>query len=114
MAEAQLCRPSHPGLYSHDCRAHIASYCNDSGFSPDVGARGMAEEGLVRRLPDVTCDGLYPGIGTTEIGDANTHQVFSIGTTILVIMASQLYGWDRHVWDLLPVTLEQGRKVRLV
>jgi hypothetical protein len=29
-------------------------------------------------------------------------------------MASTLYGWDRHVWDLLPATLEQGRKVSLV
>jgi hypothetical protein len=29
-------------------------------------------------------------------------------------MASQLYGWDRHVWDLLPATLEQGRKVSFV
>jgi hypothetical protein len=48
MAEAQLRQPGHPGLYSNDCRAHIASYRNDSGFPPDVGARCVAEEGLVR------------------------------------------------------------------
>jgi hypothetical protein len=58
---------------------------------------------------------MYPDDGETEkSGDANTNQVFSIGTTILVIMASQLYGWDRHVWDLLPSVLEQGRKVSFV
>jgi hypothetical protein len=38
-------------------------------------------------------------------------KIFSIGTTILVIMAAQLYGWDKHVWDLRPATLEQGRQV---
>ncbi|KAL5120263.1 hypothetical protein ACEQ8H_001821 [Pleosporales sp. CAS-2024a] len=47
-------------------------------------------------------------------GDADiVLQVFSIGTTIIVIMASQLYGWDRHAWDLLPAAMEQGRKASL-
>jgi hypothetical protein len=44
--------------------------------------------------------------------NVDTCQVFSIGTTILVIMASQLYGWDRHVWDVPLATLETGRQVR--
>jgi hypothetical protein len=44
-------------------------------------------------------------------GHTNIHQIFSIGTTVLVILASQVYGWDRHVWDALPSTLETGRKV---
>ncbi|CAN9443166.1 unnamed protein product [Alternaria alternata] len=34
--------------------------------------------------------------------------VFSIGTTVIVIMASQLYGWDRHVWDLTPHEMMVG------
>lgn len=38
---------------------------------------------------------------------------FSIGTTILVIMATQLYGWDKHVWDLRPAEMETGRKASM-
>jgi hypothetical protein len=38
--------------------------------------------------------------------------VFSIGTTVLVIMATQLYGWDKHVWDMKLPELSTGRKVR--
>lgn len=38
-------------------------------------------------------------------------KIFSIGTTVLVILASQIYGWDRHVWDLRPSMMEQGRQV---
>ncbi|KAH8731068.1 hypothetical protein GQ44DRAFT_699292 [Phaeosphaeriaceae sp. PMI808] len=39
--------------------------------------------------------------------------VFSIGTTVLVIMATQLYGWDRHVWDAPLQMLITGRKASL-
>lgn len=38
-------------------------------------------------------------------------QIFSIGTTVLVILAAQLYGWDKHVWDLTVPQLQTGRKV---
>ncbi|KAK7979912.1 ATP dependent DNA ligase domain-containing protein [Apiospora arundinis] len=33
------------------------------------------------------------------------------GTTLDVILATQLYGWDRHVWDVPYWMLVQGRKV---
>ncbi|KAJ4408722.1 hypothetical protein N0V91_002977 [Didymella pomorum] len=39
--------------------------------------------------------------------------VFSIGTTVLVIMATQLYGWDKHVWDMKLPELSTGRKASL-
>ncbi|KAH7385700.1 hypothetical protein BKA66DRAFT_416168 [Pyrenochaeta sp. MPI-SDFR-AT-0127] len=39
--------------------------------------------------------------------------IFSIGTTILVIMATQLYGWDKHVWDLTIAEMETGRKASM-
>jgi hypothetical protein len=50
-------------------------------------------------------------LGDADGGDANARQIFSIGTTVLVILASQIYGWDRHVWDLRPSMMEQGRQV---
>lgn len=28
-------------------------------------------------------------------------------------MATQMYGWDKHVWDMRPPELSTGRKVRL-
>jgi hypothetical protein len=43
--------------------------------------------------------------------NTNEQQVFSIGTTVLVIMATQMYGWDKHVWDLKIPELSTGRKV---
>ncbi|EOA82009.1 hypothetical protein ACJQWK_05362 [Exserohilum turcicum] len=39
--------------------------------------------------------------------------IFSIGTTVVVIMASQLYGWDRHVWDLKPHQMMVGRQASM-
>ncbi|KAF1941831.1 integral membrane protein [Clathrospora elynae] len=39
--------------------------------------------------------------------------IFSIGTTVNVIMSSQLYGWDRHVWDLTPHEMTVGRQASL-
>ncbi|KAI8936248.1 hypothetical protein NX059_006671 [Plenodomus lindquistii] len=39
--------------------------------------------------------------------------IFSIGTTVLVILATQLYGWDKHVWDLTIPELETGRKASI-
>jgi hypothetical protein len=40
------------------------------------------------------------------------HLTCNAGTTVIVIMASQLYGWDRHVWDLKPHEMVVGRQVR--
>jgi hypothetical protein len=37
--------------------------------------------------------------------------IFSVGTTVLVIMATQMYGWSMHVWDLTLLQQEAGRKV---
>lgn len=39
--------------------------------------------------------------------------IFSIGTTVLVILATQLYGWDKHVWDLTLPELQTGRKASI-
>ncbi|KAF2120678.1 hypothetical protein BDV96DRAFT_484506 [Lophiotrema nucula] len=39
--------------------------------------------------------------------------IFSIGTTVVVIMATQLYGWNIHVWDSKIPQLETGRKVSM-
>jgi hypothetical protein len=70
----------------------------------------MAEEELVGRLPHGRCYGTYRESGAPS-GDANEEQVFSIGTTILVILATQNYGWDKHVWDMKLPELSTGRKV---
>ena len=52
-------------------------------------------------------------IGTESESIVKTlHLTRSAGTTVIVIMASQLYGWDRHVWDLKPHELMVGRQVR--
>jgi hypothetical protein len=40
-----------------------------------------------------------------------SKQIFSCGTTALVILATELYGWNVHVWDLRITQLETGRKV---
>jgi hypothetical protein len=44
-------------------------------------------------------------------GNADLPQIFSIGTTVLVIMATQMYGWDKHVWDMTGSEISTGRKV---
>jgi hypothetical protein len=52
-------------------------------------------------------------IGTQVELVVNLHPLTcSTGTTVIVIMASQLYGWDRHVWDLRPHEMVVGRQVR--
>lgn len=38
-------------------------------------------------------------------------QVFSVGTTVVVILATQKYGWNKHVWDLTYNQMEVGRQV---
>jgi len=38
---------------------------------------------------------------------------FSCGTTAVVIMATQIYGWDIHVWDLTIAQMETGRKASM-
>lgn len=39
--------------------------------------------------------------------------VFGIGVTVTVILASQLYGWDIHVWDLKPDQMIRGRQASI-
>lgn len=39
--------------------------------------------------------------------------IFSCGTTVLVILATQLYGWNIHVWDLQLSQMETGRKASM-
>ncbi|KAF2098225.1 hypothetical protein NA57DRAFT_66600 [Rhizodiscina lignyota] len=39
--------------------------------------------------------------------------VFSIGTTVLVILATQRYGWNVHVWDAPYSQLEIGRQASM-
>ncbi|KAJ4367472.1 hypothetical protein N0V83_007055 [Neocucurbitaria cava] len=39
--------------------------------------------------------------------------IFSIGTTVLVICSTSLWGWDRHAWDLTTALLVSGRKASL-
>ncbi|KAK0642156.1 hypothetical protein B0T16DRAFT_462161 [Cercophora newfieldiana] len=39
--------------------------------------------------------------------------VFGAGVTVCVILASYLYGWDVHVWDLSLEALVSGRQVSL-
>ncbi|KAF2266972.1 integral membrane protein [Lojkania enalia] len=39
--------------------------------------------------------------------------VFNCGTTALVIMATQMYGWNIHVWDLTVPQMETGRKASM-
>ncbi|KAK1537694.1 hypothetical protein CPAR01_07807 [Colletotrichum paranaense] len=39
--------------------------------------------------------------------------VFCISVTICVILATSLYGWDLHVWDLTPVQQRLGRQVSI-
>ncbi|KAM7188873.1 hypothetical protein V8F20_010382 [Naviculisporaceae sp. PSN 640] len=39
--------------------------------------------------------------------------VFSIALTVAACLASTKYGWDRHVWDLKPAQLVQGRQISL-
>lgn len=39
--------------------------------------------------------------------------VFSIGTTVLVILATQNYGWNVHIWDLRLDQMQTGRKASM-
>lgn len=39
--------------------------------------------------------------------------VFGSGVSICVVLASNLFGWDMHVWDVLPGDMVAGRKVSL-
>ncbi|OCL06638.1 hypothetical protein AOQ84DRAFT_343030 [Glonium stellatum] len=39
--------------------------------------------------------------------------IFSAGTTALVILATQTYGWNIHVWDLTISQMETGRKASM-
>ncbi|KAK1975816.1 integral membrane protein, partial [Colletotrichum cereale] len=33
--------------------------------------------------------------------------------TMCVILATQLYGWNLHVWDLTPIQIRQGRQISI-
>ncbi|KAL0943318.1 uncharacterized protein CTRU02_201204 [Colletotrichum truncatum] len=39
--------------------------------------------------------------------------IFCTSVTICVILATQLYGWNLHVWDLTPLQRKQGREVSI-
>ncbi|OCL09635.1 hypothetical protein AOQ84DRAFT_397291 [Glonium stellatum] len=39
--------------------------------------------------------------------------IFGTGVTICVVLASQKYGWNIHVWDLTLVQMIQGRQVSI-
>ncbi|KAK4213106.1 hypothetical protein QBC37DRAFT_181594 [Rhypophila decipiens] len=39
--------------------------------------------------------------------------VFSVALTIAACLAYKMYGWDRHVYDLLPAQMIQGRQISL-
>ncbi|KAF5506532.1 Satratoxin biosynthesis SC1 cluster protein 4 [Colletotrichum siamense] len=40
--------------------------------------------------------------------------IFSISVTICVILATQLYGWNLHIWDTTFVQRMQGRQISIV
>ncbi|KAF2100237.1 hypothetical protein NA57DRAFT_64878 [Rhizodiscina lignyota] len=40
--------------------------------------------------------------------------LFTVGVTVDIILADQLYGWDTHVWDLTAVKIIKGRQASLV
>lgn len=111
MAKAELHRPRYPWAWTDGRRTHTAAHCYDHRLSEIMGQDRMVEEELVGRLPHGHCHGMYRESGSPS-GNANEQQVFSIGTTVLVIMATQMYGWDKHVWDMKPPELSTGRKVR--
>lgn len=39
--------------------------------------------------------------------------VFASGVTVCVILATQFYGWNLHVWDLTPQQMQQGRQISI-
>ncbi|KAF4902608.1 hypothetical protein CGCFRS4_v002170 [Colletotrichum fructicola] len=40
--------------------------------------------------------------------------IFSISVTVCVILATQLYGWNLHIWDTTFVQRMQGRQISIV
>src|SRR6478609_5438049 len=40
-------------------------------------------------------------------------QIFGAGVTICVLLASSLFGWSMHIWDLLPSDLPASRQVSI-
>jgi hypothetical protein len=38
-------------------------------------------------------------------------QLFGVGLTVCIVLASSQYGWNIHVWDLTPAKLLYGRQV---
>lgn len=41
-------------------------------------------------------------------------QIFGIGLTVCVILATSLYGWNTHVWDLTVEDIVPGRRVSFI
>jgi hypothetical protein len=44
---------------------------------------------------------------------SDEEQIYVVAVTVCVILATELYGWKIHVWDLPPDIAIQGRKVSL-
>ena len=72
----------------------------------------MVEEELVGRLAYGRCCGTRNNKSEAQSG-ADSKQVFSAGTTVVVILSTQVYGWNVHVWDLMYSQMEVGRQVSL-
>lgn len=111
MAQAELRGSRYPGTCTDGRRTHTVTHRHDHRLLENVRPDRVAEEKLVGRLPHGRCYGTYRESGSPS-GNANEQQIFSIGTTVLVIMATQMYGWDKHVWDMKRPELSTGRKVR--
>lgn len=41
-------------------------------------------------------------------------QLFTLGMTIVVILANEAYGWNRHEWDLAPEMIVGANKIAFV
>lgn len=41
------------------------------------------------------------------------EKVAGVGVTVTVILATELYGWNIHVWDLTPSQATLGRKASI-
>lgn len=57
---------------------------------------------------------IYPNKNTTKNEHhTNKPQIFGTAVSILVILASTTYGWDKHLYDLTLNQLSDGRKISM-
>lgn len=51
-------------------------------------------------------------MGSSSTGSLDTHsaQIFTIGLAVVVILANDQYGWDRHIWDI-PVQYYENASI---